>query len=59
MAGLAAAIALAQVPAQRAALGIDARSRLLLFGSEGATDPALYAQLVGRTPQQVLAGQVR
>ena len=59
VAGLAAAIALAQVPAQRAALGIDARSRLLLFGSEGATDPALYAQLVGRTPQQVLAGQVR
>jgi phosphatidate phosphatase APP1 len=32
---------------------------VILFGSEGDTDAALYAELVGRTPQQVLAGQVR
>ena len=54
MAGLAAAIAVAQSPAQRAALGLDAGARLLLIGSERDTDPALYARLVGRTAQQVL-----
>lgn len=30
-----------------AALGLDASSRVLLFGTEGATDPELYARLVG------------
>ena len=54
VAGLAAAIAVAQSPAQRAALGLDAGARLLLIGSERDTDPALYARLVGRTAQQVL-----
>jgi diaminopropionate ammonia-lyase len=28
-------------------LGLDAASRVLLFGTEGATDPELYARLVG------------
>ncbi len=32
---------------------LDARSRLLIFGSEGATDPALYRQIVGRTHLEV------
>ena len=54
VAGLAAAIAVAQSPAQRAALGLDAGARLLLIGSERDTDPALYARLVGRTARQVL-----
>ena len=54
VAGLAAAIAVARSPAQRAALGLDAGARLLLIGSERDTDPALYARLVGRTAQQVL-----
>jgi diaminopropionate ammonia-lyase len=30
------------------ALGLDASSRVLLFGSEGDTDPALYESIVGR-----------
>jgi diaminopropionate ammonia-lyase len=29
---------------------------VLLFGSEGDTDPALYAQLVGRSAAEVLRG---
>jgi diaminopropionate ammonia-lyase len=33
-------------PNDRASLGIDGDSRILLFGTEGATDPELYGQLV-------------
>lgn len=55
VAGLAGAIAVASCPAQRDLLGIDADSRFLFIGSERDTDPALYARLVGRTAQQVLA----
>ena len=41
-------VALARRDAAAAAsLGLDAASRVLLFGTEGATDPALYARLVG------------
>jgi diaminopropionate ammonia-lyase len=34
-------------PAAAATLGLDASSRVLLFGTEGATDPELYRRLVG------------
>jgi diaminopropionate ammonia-lyase len=54
VAGLAAALLAAQDPAARAALGLGPDSRVLLFGSEGDTDPALYQQLVGRSAAQVL-----
>ncbi|WP_223871854.1 diaminopropionate ammonia-lyase [Candidatus Dactylopiibacterium carminicum] len=53
VAGLAAAIAVAQDPAQRTALGIDHESRLLFFGSEADTDPALYEQLVGTSAAKI------
>ncbi|MBS1210830.1 MAG: diaminopropionate ammonia-lyase [Proteobacteria bacterium] len=53
VAGLAAAIAIAQNPAQRAALEIDHDSRLLFFGSEADTDPALYEKLVGASAAQI------
>lgn len=33
-------------PSAAAALGLDAAARVLLFGTEGATDPELYARLV-------------
>ena len=33
----------------RDALGLDADSRVLVFGSEGATDPELYQRIVGRS----------
>lgn len=35
------------------ALGLGPQSRVLLFGTEGATDPSLYARLVGRTAEAV------
>lgn len=47
VAGLAGLLLAAADPAARAALGLDGGSRVLLFGTEGATDPALYARLVG------------
>lgn len=45
--GLAAALIARQDPALSAALGLDASSRVLVIGTEGATDPALYRKLVG------------
>ncbi|GAB5374184.1 MAG: diaminopropionate ammonia-lyase [Acuticoccus sp.] len=49
-----ALIALAERPGLAAPLGLDATSRVLLIGTEGATDPAIYAEVVGRTPDMVL-----
>ena len=54
VAGLAAALLMAQDPAASASLGLGPDSRVLLFGSEGDTDPTLYQQLVGRSAAQVL-----
>ena len=47
VAGLAAAIAARANPPLAAALDLDARSRILVFGTEGATDPEIYRKLVG------------
>ncbi len=47
VAGLAALLLLVREPFGRAALGLDEASRVLVFGTEGATDPELYAKLVG------------
>jgi diaminopropionate ammonia-lyase len=55
VAGLAGFLLAAADPAARDALGLDESSRVLLFSTEGATDPALYEQLVGRTPESVTA----
>lgn len=38
-----------------AALELGPRSRVLLFNSEAATDPALYQHHVGSTPEDILA----
>jgi diaminopropionate ammonia-lyase len=46
VAGLAALLLAARDPFGRSALGLEEDSRVLLFGTEGATDPALYARLV-------------
>ncbi len=46
VAGLAALIAAARSGTMRRALGLGANSRVLLVGSEGATDPDSYAALV-------------
>ena len=56
VAGLAAAVGAMQDADARAALGLAADSRLLFFGSEADTDPALYAQLVGASAAAVRAG---
>lgn len=56
VAGLAGLIAAAGQPDWRQALGLDSASRVLLFGSEGDTDPDLYARIVGRTGDAVRAG---
>jgi diaminopropionate ammonia-lyase len=48
VAGLAGCLLAAADPAARESLGLDASSRVLLFNTEGATDPVLYEQLVGR-----------
>lgn len=45
-AGLAGLIRAAASTAARAALGLGARSRVLLVNSEGATDPGRYRELV-------------
>lgn len=53
VAGLAGFLKAATDPAMRAALGLDATSRVLLYGTEGATDRAVYTELVGKTPEEV------
>jgi diaminopropionate ammonia-lyase len=47
VAGLAGFLLAAADPAARETLGLRADSRVLLFSTEGATDPELYRRLVG------------
>jgi len=54
-AGLGALLAARDHADIRATLGLDADSRVLLLGSEGDTDAAIYRQVVGRTAEEVLA----
>ena len=53
VAGVAAAIGVSQSAAARLQLGLRADSRILFFGSEAATDPVLYAQLLGESAEAV------
>jgi len=50
VAGLAAMIACTQRSDLAAALDLDGESRVLLIGSEGATDPEIYEAMVGAPP---------
>ena len=54
VAGLAAALMAALSPSQRQALGLGKDSHVLVLGTEGATDPAIYKRLTGRRPEEVL-----
>ena len=54
-AGLAGAIRAATDADMRAKLGLTAASRIFVINTEGATDPARYAELVGMRPDEVLA----
>jgi diaminopropionate ammonia-lyase len=53
IAGLAGALLGRGNPRARQALGLDGGSRVLVFGTEGATDPEIYAAMVGRTAEDV------
>lgn len=50
VAGLCALLAASTDSAMRAGLGLAAHSRVLLLGTEGATDPEIYRELTGLTP---------
>jgi len=56
VAGLAGLVGAISTPAAREALRLDAASRVLLFGTEGDTDPQLYREIVGRSADEVRAG---
>ncbi|KAH7123458.1 tryptophan synthase beta subunit-like PLP-dependent enzyme [Dactylonectria estremocensis] len=44
-------------PALREKLGLDINSQVVLFGLEGATDPTIYKELVGMSPESVFEAQ--
>ncbi|MEO1104945.1 MAG: diaminopropionate ammonia-lyase, partial [Pseudomonadota bacterium] len=48
-----ALLALAARPELRARLHLDETSRVFLLGTEGATDAAIYEQVVGRSAHAV------
>ncbi len=55
VAALAGCLLAAADPAARETLGLGGSSRVLAFSTEGATDPAVYEQLVGRRPETVMS----
>jgi diaminopropionate ammonia-lyase len=52
-AGLAGLLEAREDPAARAALRLDEEARVLLLNTEGATDPAAYEEIVGRSAETV------
>lgn len=52
-AGLAGALLVAQGAKARKMLQLQSDSRLLLIGTEGATDPESYSRIVGNPPEKV------
>ncbi|HEY7576336.1 MAG TPA: diaminopropionate ammonia-lyase [Acetobacteraceae bacterium] len=52
-AGVAGCLLAASDPMARETLGLDGMSRVLVFNTEGATDPELYERLVGIQPARV------
>jgi diaminopropionate ammonia-lyase len=53
---LAAALVARLDPDQSKLLGLSEDSRILVFGTEGATDPEVYQRIVGKTAVQVRQG---
>jgi len=53
---IGALTALAGRPDLMALLGLDGASRVLVIGTEGATDPVIYRRVVGRSAEDVAAG---
>ncbi|MCA0044871.1 diaminopropionate ammonia-lyase [Celeribacter litoreus] len=56
VAGLAGLIAVLKDDEAKGLLGLGPDSRVVLFGTEGDTDPALYAELVGMSAADVRGG---
>lgn len=59
VAGLALLLAARESAEAWSALGLAAGSRVLLIGTEGATDPEIYREIVGRSAADVIAGAAR
>jgi diaminopropionate ammonia-lyase len=57
VAGLAGLARIVASPSRTAEVGLNARSRVLLISSEGATAPRVYAELVGESDRSVLDRQ--
>lgn len=55
VAGLAGLIAISQNANAREEVGLDQESEVVVFGTEGATDPEMYRNIVGRSAEQVVA----
>jgi diaminopropionate ammonia-lyase len=55
VAGLAGLLLAAGDPDARTRLCLSGDSVVLLFGTEGATDPEVYRRIVGRTPEEIVA----
>lgn len=53
--GLAGLLACLRDPEARSTLDVGPDARVLVFNSEGATDPALYRRYVGLAPEEVRA----
>ena len=53
-AGLAGLLAVLRQPDLAARIGLNGHARVLVINTEGATDPALYQSIVGRSPDDVL-----
>ena len=53
VAGLAGFLAIAGDSQARQLLGLNENARVLVFGTEGATDPDTYCEIVGRSPDEV------
>lgn len=51
--GLAGLLSCLRDPEAKEALRLGADSRILVFNSEGATDPAIYAGIVGKKPEEI------
>jgi len=54
VAGLSGLIAACEKEGLAEKLGLDENSRVLILGTEGATDPAIYKELVGLSPEEVI-----
>lgn len=55
-AGLAGVLTVLRDPELAATIGLGREARVLVINTEGATDPALYEKIVGRSPEAVLKG---